>query len=116
MEKLIAEFTENIRKQIIDIKNLSSEDKFFRLDDYVKSILDLIAESSKLLNDDNDKIKYDTLWNNLDHTLGREVNNAKSAYYKAREKNARHIRESEYRKMLHEAIKQVESELSYFRN
>ena len=116
MEKLIDEYIEKIRMQIIDIKNLSSEDKFFRLEDYVKSILDLISELSKLLNDDNDKRMYETLWNNLDYTLGREVEIAKSAYYKARKKNARLIRESEYHKMLHAAIKQVEFELSYFRN
>jgi flagellin-specific chaperone FliS len=115
MEKLIIEFHEKIKKQIIDIKQLSSEDKYFRLDDYVKSILNLISELSNLLNDENDKRKYDKIWTNLDYTLDRKVKYAKSAYNKARKKNAPFIRESEYRTMLHDAIKQVELELADFR-
>jgi len=116
MEKLIIEFREKIKNQIIYIKQLSSEDKYFRLDEYVKSTLNLISQLSNLLNDEKDKRKYDTIWNNLDYTLDRKVKYAKRAFEEARKKNAPLVRESEYRTKLHEAIKMVEFELTEFRD
>lgn len=116
MENLIVEYSQKIQKQIFDIKKLSTEDNYFKLDDYVKSILNLISELSDLLKDEIEKRKYDNIWKNLDYTLNREVKYAKIAYNKARAKNAPRIRESEYRSKLLDAIKQVELELTSFRN
>ena len=113
MEKAIIE---KIKKQMIEINKLSSYDNYFNLNHQVDKILGNIFKLIEISDDDEKKQTYETIWKHLDYTNGREVKFAKNAYNKARKKNARKIRESEYSSSLKKAINQIDLDLSHFKN
>ena len=110
------EIIEKIKKQIIEIKKLDSDDRYFNLDGHVKIILNNLLELIKNSNDKEIKQRYELIWRTLDCRNDREVKFAKWAYDKARSKNAAKIREMEYRTKLLQTIELVESDLSHFIN
>ncbi len=103
---------ESIRKQLIEINNLSSDDRHFYLSQYVENILNDIMKLIKMTDNKEKKQTYEFLYDGLYLTLDKEVWSAKNSFNKAKKKNARPIRLNEYNTTLKKAIKQINFELS----
>ena len=111
MEK---EIVKKIKDQINEIEQLSSHDRHFRLSGCVNYILEQLIELIKISNDKNKIQKYENIWRGLNCRNDRDVKFAKLAYDKARKKNARYIRETEYNSQFIKAVRLVKLELSHF--
>ncbi|RLD41683.1 MAG: hypothetical protein DRI89_09185 [Bacteroidetes bacterium] len=103
---------ESIRKQLFEINNLSSDDRYFYLSQYVGSVLNDILKLIKLADNKEKKQIYKSRYDGLYLTLDKEVWSAKNAFNKAKKKNARPIRINEYNTILKNAIQQINFELS----
>jgi len=96
----------DIYREICEIESLDKNP--FRLSYFVKQILELISKLKQL----DSNLDYSNIYENLWHTLNKEVSYVDYAYGKMIKKNAAKVRQQEYYSELNKAIGQIRLDIS----
>ena len=106
MKKEYLKKINGLYKEICEIESLDK--KPFLLSYFVKQILELISKLKQL----DSNLDYSNIYDNLWHTLNKEVSYVDYAYGKMIKKNAAKVRQQEYYSELNKAIGQIRLDIS----